>query len=71
MVSKMTNREWLESLNDTQLAAWFCDQLEIGEMYGMKIYTGINTEKMKYNASYDGILQWLNKEYVNFYERCE
>ena len=64
----MTNREWLESLNDTQLAAWFCDELEIGEMYGMTIYTGVNTEKKKYNSSYKGILQWLNEDYIDFYK---
>ena len=46
----MTNREWLRSLTDNELAGIFCDN-DLGGVCNI--------------CAYDGIAEWLQKEYKN------
>lgn len=61
----MTNREWLESLSNEELAEWLCDNLYLKTIEGIPIYSGINAVKSSYIHSQLGVLDWLGKEKQN------
>lgn len=62
----MTNREWLESLDNHSLTLFLCDSLPINEnrgIYRMHYLTGIDQLKRLYTCSEEGIEKWLEEEY--------
>lgn len=64
----MTNREWLNSLSNKELAEWLCDcyQTEIEtNLPGnpkFPIFLGISQLKSQYTCSFYGIKEWLEQE---------
>lgn len=60
----MTNREWLNSLNDEEFASWVCDE----EVYDLRnnVYAHPapkwNRLMYQYTDSKGGLLLWLKKE---------
>ena len=63
----MTNREWMESLTDTQLANFLTDglilqsaRIELKE-YGMFV-ASVRTVSQRYTSSHLGIEKWFNQE---------
>ena len=60
----MTNREWLRSLTDNELAEIFCD-IDLSNICNMCAYR--NDRKGCINAACckDGVLEWLEQEYKN------
>lgn len=55
----MTNREWLEGLSDSQLAAWLCDDLY--NPADDRTY-GVSQIKYSYSHSELGLVEWLKRE---------
>lgn len=55
----MTNREWLESLSDSQLAAWLCDCLV--NPIEDRVY-GVSQIKFAHNHSELGLIGWFNQK---------
>ncbi len=68
----MTNREWLNTLNDDEFCKWLFDDSGCYTEYNpytheheYKFYSFYPTRKeiiCRYNSSYDGMLEWLNEE---------
>ena len=60
----MTNREWLRSLTDNELAEIFCD-IDLSNICNMCAYR--NDRKGCINAACckDGVLEWLAQEHKN------
>ena len=56
-----TNREWLESLTDRQLAEFLTSGLYVCSMYyiGEPFMISINRISMNYSTSMAGIEKWL------------
>ena len=62
----MTNREWLNSLTNDELAEWLCDaklDVRLTSMCGTPIYTGVGTIKLSYTDSLLGLKKWLEEEH--------
>lgn len=67
----MTNREWLESLSDEELAAWMCNNYirNVNTATGTfetititDLPTGIDNLKMSFSHSQLGLTKWLGEE---------
>lgn len=61
----MTNREWLNSLSDDELAEWLCDCLydeRLSKICGTPINTGVNTVKLSFMHSLLGMKKWIKEE---------
>lgn len=64
----MTNREWLESLSDEDLAAWLCDNYFVEEPHllypdiTVRYTTGLTTVKDEYGYSENGLTDWFKEE---------
>lgn len=52
----MTNREWLNSLTDEELALWLCDELN---------GRGLSQVKFRSTKSTEGLADWMKEEYRN------
>lgn len=50
----MTNREWLNSLSDEDLALWLCDCLN---------GTGLSYIKLRYSISTVGLAEWMEEKH--------
>lgn len=63
----MTNREWMQSLTDEELANFLTDGLPVKDIrfkldgYGMFL-SSINTTSSRYTSSHLGIEEWLKQE---------
>ena len=63
----MTNREWMQSLTDEELANFLTDGLPVKDNrfrlagYGMFL-SSINTISSRYTSSHLGIEEWLKQE---------
>lgn len=66
---KYTNRDWLNSLNNKELADWLHDnylvyaRLSEGDI--IKTTIGIESLKKNFNNSLEGIKMWLDSEYID------
>lgn len=61
----MTNREWLESLTDNQLAAFLTDGLYVTSAHYLGVYaTYVNIRQVaaNYTQSQLGIEKWLSMQ---------
>lgn len=56
MRGTMTNREWLNSLSDEELALWLCDDLN---------GRGLSQVKFRSTKSVDGLANWMKEEHFN------
>ena len=62
----MTNREWLNSLSDKDLAHWLCNSLydeNLSQIFGTPTYIGVDTVKLSYSHSLLGLKKWLAEEH--------
>ena len=60
----MTNRQWLETLSDEELAEWATggDEWDIENNKPIGLYPHRRDIEYQYNSSYFGILTWLKEE---------
>lgn len=61
----MTNRDWLNTLTDDELAEWFCDALidkDLSKRCGETIRSGLHSIMLSYNDSLGGMKQWLKEK---------
>lgn len=58
----MTNKEWLMSLTDRELAEWLCDCYIIRDREGEYDYTGLRAVKFNNLDSVKGLTEWLGGE---------
>lgn len=64
-----TNREWLNSLSNEQLADFLTENLQVKSCTGFVYCTGISKIKYREISSVRGILRWLNaQQEFNIYE---
>lgn len=56
---KMTNREWLRSLTDNELAEIFYDN-DLGGICNICAYDCIECRELE---CHDGVVEWLQKEH--------
>ena len=59
----MTNREWLMSFTDEQLAEWLCDRLIVRDREDGFRYTGLSAVKFNNLDSVKGLTEWLGNSY--------
>ena len=57
----MTNREWLRSLTDNELAGIFCDN-DLGNICNICAYRDDRKGCMDVVCCEDGVLEWLLQE---------
>lgn len=60
----MTNREWIESLTDEELAAWLCDNYPVEVFDGTFFTTGVGGVKSRFTHSELGLIEWLKEQRV-------
>ena len=58
----MTNREWLMSFTDEQLAEWLCDRFIVRDIEDGFRYTGLSAAKFNNLDSVKGLIEWLREE---------
>lgn len=56
----MTNKEWLMSLTDRELAEWLCDCYIIRDREGEYDYTGLRAVKV--GDAVKNVTEWLGRE---------
>jgi len=59
----MTNKEWLESLSDSELAAWLCDSYVVSYK-NITYTTGLTHVKCASTNSLLYTEQWLAQEHI-------
>ena len=57
----MTNREWLRSLTDNELAEIFCDN-DLGNICNICVYRNDRKGCMDVVCCEDGVSEWLKQE---------
>ena len=58
----MTNREWLRSLTDNELAEIFCDN-DLGNICNICVYRNDRKGCMNVMWCEDGVSEWLKQEH--------
>ena len=58
----MTNREWLRSLTDNELAGIFCDN-DLGNICNICVYRNDRKGCMDVVCCEDGVSEWLKQEH--------
>lgn len=61
-IKRMTNREWLRSLTDNELAEIFCDN-DLGNICNICVYRNDRKGCMNVMCCEDGVSEWLKQEH--------